>query len=572
MTQHSNAHRLSHLGELISRHDSVSAALASLSPEEREFWDTQVKGDEERSNLYAEVLGAVATRDDVVFYESMSGARVMDNPHAIFSHLGKIGSEKSSRLHVWSATSDGVIPAAMGDRDDVLFVRRHTPVYMYLLAAAKHIVGNSVLPGYFVRRAEQKYLNTWHGIGYKALGRSAKSLLGASLSVTNMLQATHVISPCSFMTETLVNGFSLEGTFTGELAETGYPRIDATINATEEVVARLKETLGTRPDLPTILYAPTWRGESPSAERQVSQLEQDLRALSQFNANVVFLGHHIMARRLRDANFPGVVIPPNNMNTNQLLAIADVLITDYSSIFFDFLVTGRPIVHYLFDYRSYSSARGLNLQLGELPGEVAFDTVGLQSQVRAALAGNMPLSQKYAAARRRFTPHENGESSARVCEWFFAGGKTSSLSLPGFGALDARKRVVFWGGHLVEGPALAGFLTELRNRSWYEDSNVTLVVSRRAVKSTGVKALLEELGSSISVVARENHEMGMTAEEYAARQVPGKERSNEQRALYDAIYKREYTRMFGDSSFDEVILYEGLSHFWKLLARFAVKQ
>lgn len=567
MTEDNNATQLARLNELIVEHSSISKALAMLSSDQRDYWEQQVLGEEARSNLYAEFASAAAIRGDLVFFESMSGVRIMDNPYAIFHYITSEHQIVAPQLYVWSAAKDEVIPGQLRQRPDVLFATRHSPIYMFLLASAGHVVGNSVLPKYFVRQDGQKYLNTWHGIGYKALGRHPNATLGASLSGTNMLQATHVISPCRFMTNTLVDGFSLEGTFTGQLAETGYPRIDTTLQATPQLVEALQDRLGARPGRPNILYAPTWRGDSTSAERQIQQIKQDLIVLSRFDANIIFLGHHIMASRLRDQTFEEVILPQPDMNSNELLALADILVTDYSSIFFDFLVTGRPIVHYLHDYRTYKAARGLTLPLEELPGEVAFDTVGLQSNVYAALSGNVPLTRRYRSAQQRFTPYEDGRAAERVSQWFF----NDANHVQPIRRLGGKTRVAFWGGLLTEGPALQGFLEELRRRAGSADSQITLIIARSAAKSRGVKKLLRELGNTISVVAREPYEMGMTTAESAARQVPAKERTPEETELYNDIYRRESNRLLGRAVFDESVRYDGLSHFWKHLSRLSEK-
>lgn len=530
-------------------------------------WATPVKSEEERNNLYAEMMHLTKLRDEMIFYESMSGARVMDNPYALFNFISGRSDSDRRLLHIWSATRPEVIPAELLGRTDVVFVRRHSPIYMLLLASARHVIGNSVLPKYFVRKQGQKYLNTWHGIGYKTLGRSDKNPFGAGLSVTNMLQATHVISPCNFMTETLIYGFSLRGPFSGELAETGYPRIDTTLLALDRKAKEsLHAALGTHPDKPTVLFAPTWRGDVSAAERQIRQVEKDLLMLSRFDANVIFLGHHIMARHLKELSVDGVVLPSPNMNTNQLLAIADVLITDYSSIFFDYLVTGRPVIHYLYDYRTYAQSRGLTLALEELPGAITFDSVGLQNLVNAALEGNLPVTERYELALRRFCPFDDGNVSERVSQWFLQGDK----SVQKVRDVGTRRKIAFWGGHLADEATLTEFLEELRNCANSGTAEVTLIISRQATKVKAAKDLLRSLGGAVSVVVRDAHEIGMTETEAEARSCPASERTTLQARLYKSIYQREYSRIFGEAKFDEVVLDQGLSHFWKQLSSFSM--
>lgn len=542
--------------------------LQKLNEADGQYWATPIEDEQERKNLFASCSSSLSTRTDVVFYESMSGARVMDNPYSIFKKVVDSGSLPRDVVHVWSSSHDG-IPDWMRDQPNVLFVRRHSPLYIYLLAAAKHVIGNSVLPAYFVRKPDQKYLNTWHGIGFKRLGRSPRNPFGGSLAVTNMLQATHVISPCSFMTDIMLDGFSLRGTFTGEMAETGYPRIDLTLNASKATVDALHRSLGTDPNKKTVLYAPTWRDNSEAAEAQLKQLESDLLILARLDANIIFLSHHITSRKLQKQNFSNVHVPPPGLVTNELLAIADVLITDYSSIFFDFLITGRPIIHYLYDYRSYNSARGLTLEISELPGEVAFDAVALQALTRSALSGHIPRSVRYEEACARFCPHEDGNAAEHVSRWFFRGEDTGIqlVSLP-----DDKPRVVFWVGWLPKSGMSPSFLEHLRMRASSGTEQVTLIVAAQARRNATLKELLRELGSDVQVITRSKYAMGMSSLEAEAHSVPRKERTEVERALCDEIYRREYSRIFGDTKFDEIVRYEELTPFWNKLSKFALKK
>ena len=82
---------------------------------------------------------------------------------------------------------------------------------------------------------------------------------------------------------------------------------------------------------------------------------------------------------------------------------------------------------------------------------------------------------------------------------------------------------------------------------------------------------IRKLSASISIVVRDEYSFGMTADERAAREVPGAQRSGLEASAYDKIYQREYRRMFGDTRFDEVRQFPGLSHFWKRLSQEAHK-
>src|SRR5699024_1688750 len=127
------------------------------------------------------------------------------------------------------------------------------------------------------------------------------------------------------------------------------------------------------PEKKTVFYAPTWRGSSKSSNRfDSNKLISDLKMLATLDANVIFRGHTVTNRLLKDVTFPkNIILPTPDIQTNEILSIADVLISDYSSVFFDFIPTERPIVHYLYDLEEYTKERDLNLKEDELQCKIA---------------------------------------------------------------------------------------------------------------------------------------------------------------------------------------------------------
>ncbi|WP_169781831.1 CDP-glycerol glycerophosphotransferase family protein, partial [Escherichia coli] len=83
-------------------------------------------------------------------------------------------------------------------------------------------------------------------------------------------------------------------------------------------------------------------------------------------------GHHMIEKLVSEQNISGITIVPSFIDTNGLLLTFDILITDYSSIAFDFFVMNRPVIYYAYDIEQYNNERGLYFPLNELPGTVCF--------------------------------------------------------------------------------------------------------------------------------------------------------------------------------------------------------
>lgn len=593
----------------MSRHKTAEelALLDGRQLSGDDFWKLKIKDEDELKTRYCEYQSDVEINDRVVFYESMSGARMMDSPYALFKEVFD-DPAFSGYHHVWSVRNSSVIPEEYKNHPQVSFVTRNTDAHIFFLNRAKYLVGNSVQPDFFVRRPEQKFLNTWHGIAYKTLGRDDNNPLGAAASVYSLLQATHVLTPCEFMTEIQLDRFSMRGVYSGDMAEVGYPRQDLTINIDGRTERSLRMQLNLDPNKKTVLYAPTWRGQKGGARFDASHLEDDIAALSELDANVVFLAHHIMLRHIKNVDFSKIIVPPANVNTNELLGIVDLLITDYSSIFFDYMVTDRPIVHYLYDYDEYESERGLTLQLDELPGAVVYNTNDLKPVVTEMVQGEHVPSPEYLRAKDRFCPHDDGHASERTKQWFFSDSGDSVKHV------DARTRpsVIFWGGRLDKTEKTQRFLDKLEAEANSGLKDVTLFVSFSAQSNEFAIDTIRRLGSKLTVVARKNHEMAMTEAEETARGAKSTVNVTEKRAtvekpaprtllrrtldrirrstpitasptapakmrnspvsdaqLLNAMYEREYRRIFGDAKFDEVVVLGGISSFWRTLAKHA---
>src|SRR5699024_5755720 len=132
----------------------------------------------------------------------------------------------------------------------------------------------------------------------------------------------------------------------------------------------------------------------------------------------------------KDIVFPeNIIIPPGDISTNHLMSVVDILISDYSSVFFDFIPTGKPIIHYIYDIEKYTTVRGLNLSIDELPGHIAKNTEELVSSVDYCLKNQDP-SDNYLEAKKRFCPYDFGESSNHVIQWFFKDDTTKVDIIP----------------------------------------------------------------------------------------------------------------------------------------------
>lgn len=564
-----------------------------------DFWVKPLGKAEAVRREYIKYRSTAPVSRRVIFYETMSGARMGDNPYGIFEYLRSHPSY-GEFVHVWSFDGSESIPDRYRRLPDVVFARRGSASYAYFLAVAGRVVGNANLPGFFTRRPEQQYLNTWHGIPYKALGRNTpKARFGNPAGTATFNKATHVLTPCDFMTGAVVSAYSMSGVSNSTIAETGYPRVDLTLNPARRDLSRLSRVYGTDDpqvlgdERPRVLYAPTWRADNDEDIVDTDQLIDDLKALAGLNIQLMYRGHHRMNRLIKDSSvsdFIGeVIIPPHDISSNDLMTVVDILITDYSSIFFDFLPTGRPVVQYLYDLDDYGRRRGLNLELDDLPGDVAQTRQELLSSVESLAAAvgeagpdadhirNPLQGERYKRAQSRFCPHEDGHSSKRAVDFFI---KNEAANVPTYRSRDGRPTAAFWAGDLPQGPEADEFLQELIESGQSSAEQTVLVIDRTAPVNKKLLKEIKGLGDKISTISYVPEGLSVLpseVEDYDAYTAEENLNSDSAESLIaksrvlTGLFAHEYRRRLDDAQFDRVVQGPGLTNHELGLSVFARK-
>lgn len=348
--------------------------------------------------------------EDVIIYETNLGLSVDCNPLALCREI--LRSCPSQYIHVWAVDENVPIPSDLAESPDVVVVRKNSDAYVSLLARAKYLVNNSTFPTYFTRRDQQRYLMTWHGTPLKTLGRDQPTPLPHSNMARNLLQATYVIFPNQHTRDVLIEGCDVAGLLDARVEISGYPRNDILVNLDEE-----KEPLHTPA---TVLFAPTWR-EEDQLDAQADTVLSVRRVLEEAGFNVLVRVHHYVEETLRSRG-AGVQVVPRYRSTIDLLPEVDLLVTDFSSIFFDFAITGRPIIFHVPDWDQYKESRGLYFEKEDLPGEVCED---LDQLVQAVVSPKIDPNAR-SKFLRKFAPMDDGRAAERVAHYLLNSRVTQS--------------------------------------------------------------------------------------------------------------------------------------------------
>ncbi|MEU5215997.1 CDP-glycerol glycerophosphotransferase family protein [Streptomyces sp. NPDC020807] len=377
-------------------------------------------GNEGKATAYDAVAKLPRKRSLAVF-EAMEGRGYADSPRYIYEEL------KRRNLPI------DVVWSYSGDRSsfpkDVTLVRRGSFAYGRALARASYWVDSHNLPYLYRKPKGTRYLQTWHGQTFKAMGFDVPSLRGASDIEKGRFRAAvgrwdALVCPSAEFERTFVPAFEVSA----DLIRSGYPRNDVLVRWAEPEqqarAAAVRESLKIPADKKVLLYAPTFRD---AARRTGQSVRVDLAALAPHLRDewVVVVRTHPYDRFtitpelghfLRDGSAFADI--------NDLMLASDAVLTDYSSLMFDYANTGRPILLYTDDYEAYRGGdRGTYYDLEDIaPGPMLTTTEDLAAAVRDLEGVRARHAQRYERFQEMFCSYETGHASKMVVDAFFEGG------------------------------------------------------------------------------------------------------------------------------------------------------
>lgn len=358
-------------------------------------------GKERQAALEAHYRSTDYPPQNAVYFESFYGQNASCNPLALDRALA-IARPDIPRY--W-----GVRDASVSVPEGSIAVLEGSEEWWRVRGAVRLIVINDWLRNRYRKRRHQKVLQTWHGTMLKklALSRSGLRLRPALATLRERARWNILLSQNRYATRIFRRAYL----YSGPVWEEGYPRDDSLLGGD---AAAVRAKLGIADDARVLLYAPTWRDDRPD---HVDHLDVS-NFTERLGGNYVTLirGHSRTLQPGTDLYAGGVVDVTSYPDVSELFLIADALITDYSSVMFDFSVTGKPIFFFTPDLDRYREVlRGFYFDLiAVAPGPVVRDPDELIEMIRNLNGAGERYAKKYAAWRARFNPRDDGKAAERI--------------------------------------------------------------------------------------------------------------------------------------------------------------
>ncbi|MEO7348549.1 MAG: CDP-glycerol glycerophosphotransferase family protein [Terrimesophilobacter sp.] len=372
-------------------------AVITISPP---LTDEEV-GVSNQSRLEAQYRSTDVAPRGAVFFESFYGQNASCNPLALDRALASLRPEVTRYWAVADASVD--VP------DGAVGVIEGSAAWWQARAESRLIVINDWLRNRFRKRKHQTVLQTWHGTMLKklALSRSRLGLRPALATLRERSRWDILLAQNDYAARIFRRAYAYFGT----IWEEGYPRDDALLTGDP---SEIRARLGIPPDVRVLLYAPTWRDDRPD---HVDHLDVSRFAELLGPGYVTLIrGHSRTLQPGVDVRAGGVLDVTSYPDVSDLFLTADALITDYSSVMFDFSVTGKPIFFFTPDLDRYRQVlRGFYFDLLPVaPGPLVQKASELVELVHNVDAVQQEFAEKYASWQKRFNPHDDGRAAESI--------------------------------------------------------------------------------------------------------------------------------------------------------------
>ena len=361
----------------------------------------------------------------IIVFESFRGASYSDTPKYIYEYLAK--NYPGEYKFVWVLNDKSYTLPYEGQ-----IVKRFSRKYAYYMGIAKYFVFNTRQPLWFRKREEQIFLETWHGTPLKRLAFDQEEVTAASPSYKIQFyrqkqEWDFLIAANKFSSDVFRSCFMYDG----PMLETGYPRNDLLKDPDrDEITIELKKKCGIPLSKRTILYAPTWRDDEYYGNGSYKfQIKLNLEMMKKELGDeyvVILRTHYYIADNI---DLTGLEDFAYNLSkyddVTEIYLMSDILITDYSSVFFDYAGLRRPMLFFTYDLDKYRDIlRGFYIDMEkELPGPLVYTTEEVINRIKSIDEMNKEYASRYDAFYERFCCWEDGHATKRVVDAVFFGDK-----------------------------------------------------------------------------------------------------------------------------------------------------
>ena len=370
--------------------------------------------------------------EKTVVFSAYNGRSYVCSPKAVYEYMLQ-QEEYADYRFIWLFDHPEKYQHLM-EHPNTIVVKNGSSQCEKYLHQAKYWIFNFRAYDHWIPKKSQVYVQCWHGTPLKRLGYDITNSDNAMNSVkeirekyrTDAQRFSYILSPCRFVTETFASAWNLKKTGKeAAILETGYPRNDFLNDFSQEDVLRIRENIGLKDETrKIILYAPTWRdNQYDSKKGYVYDNPVDFAYLREQLGKdyvILFRAHYLVADQFDFEQYKDFVLDVSKYDDiNELYVVSDLLITDYSSVFFDYAILKRPMLFYMYDMEAYrDEMRGFYLDIHDLPGPIVKTEAELAGAVCAASVAGADM-KSIETFNQEYNLMNDGNAAMRFVEKIF---------------------------------------------------------------------------------------------------------------------------------------------------------
>lgn len=499
---------------------------------------------------YTKMYEKLSVNPKDILFESKHGEDIAGN---IFALIKELKNESYKDYRILLAMENDYMEQyrsllAHYGLDHVTMIDIRSKAYVKALASAKYLVTDTSFPPYYIKKKEQVYLNTWHGTPLKAMGRIVPEREYALGNVQrNFLIADYLLYQNEFSRDAFQEDYMFKNIYPGTTLISGYPRNSAFFHKNRYLQIRQEVKID---DKQVIVYMPTWRGllHKKETSKQLDMLGQYFTAIDSklTDSQVFYVKLHPFVKDEMDfSGYKHIKEFPHKYETYDFLNASDVLVTDYSSIMFDYGVTQRKMILFTYDREEYKNGRGLYLDLDtlELPKADTVEELIAELQVE---------NKGYPKFHQKFCSYDSINTPTQIIETLLYGAtkELNNFKMEKTVSTDKKKVFVF-----IKGVKKDHYTEKLIDSINSIDSNKNDVYvclkANNARKSSNMLSLFKKEVNYFSI----SYEINYSRMDYILSKLRLQLGVNIGFAnkRIDKIMQREIRKYFADVSFDYVI-------------------
>lgn len=393
--------------------------IKRLIPNEKNNWKNKLKA-------YNKLAKFISVDEKIILFQSSVGRNYSGNTRYIYEEMIKQGLDKKYKCY-W------VFEKSIYNQIDLPGngIKLDKSSFKFLITSlkSKYWIFDTRQPNYLKKPKDTVFIETWHGTPLKKLALDMEKVdMSGNTDIEQYRKRfkkhtshwDYLVSQNSYSSEIFKRAFA----FNGEMLEIGYPRNDILFSEnTEEDILKIKEKLNIPKDKKIILYAPTWRDNEfykKGIYKFTTEMDFDLMKERLSDDYILIVKYHYSVKdNINWDKYSPFIIECNELwDIQELYLISDILITDYSSVMFDYAILKRPMLFFTYDLEFYKkNLRDFYFDMvEEVPGPIAKTTEELINEIESFdIESYMEIyGEKYNAFTEKYNEFDKGTASNEI--------------------------------------------------------------------------------------------------------------------------------------------------------------